>query len=69
MKIKIISSSPGLSDISQLVGKEFEVTSQDDAGIYIGYGPTGKYLIHNSEYEVVEGRESIPKEDTNDGGN
>ncbi|MEC0110433.1 hypothetical protein P4H27_26030 [Paenibacillus taichungensis] len=57
MRIKIINSSPGLSDISQLVGKEFEVTSQDAAGIYIGYGPTGQYLIHESEYEVVEGRD------------
>lgn len=55
MIIRIIENKSGAGEgnISHLVGKEFEVTTQDDAGIYIAYGPTGQYLIHGNEYEVV----------------
>lgn len=57
MKIRIIGSSPktGEYGIEHLIGKEFEVIKTDDEGHYIKHGDTDLYLVHESEFEIIEG--------------
>ena len=61
MKIRIIGSNPKNADekdITRLIGQEFEVKEIDADGHYIPYGPTGLYLVHPEEFEVIKEAEA-----------
>lgn len=61
MRIKIIKNDPlgdkifrlQCSDISHLIGREFEVMDSHDDGVFITIGGKNKLLFHG-EYEIVE---------------
>lgn len=56
VRIKITADKPftGEMSIAHLIGQEFEIVKKDSAGYYINSGPTGLYLIKETECEVIE---------------
>lgn len=60
MKIRITENRPREAndgDITNLIGKVFDVKEEDKEGYYIPIGPTGLYCIRTDECEVVEEEE------------
>lgn len=54
-RIVITANHPVGNDgsLEHLIGREFDVKQEDDAGYYIGYGITKLYHIKKTECEIV----------------
>lgn len=54
-KIRVVRSNPrnNEKDISNLIGKEFDVVNVEEYGVEVRYGDSYLYIIHHDEYEII----------------